>query len=147
MSTAKAKKQYIFLRGQGGDLSTGGITAPPLRDVQREHPSARCRWCGAERYRWDGATCPVCAAEMKKAEEGKAMTLYEMSKEYRAQAGALHDRIKELEARFPVPEQERGSLEARIRVLNVMRREARDLAMLTEHYYERGYRRNVRYTV
>ena len=27
------------------------------------------------------------------------------------------------------------------------RREARDLAVLLEHYYERGYRRNDRYTI
>ena len=38
-------------------------------------------------------------------------------------------------------------LELRIRILSAMWREARDLAVLTDRYYERGYRRNVRYTI
>ena len=42
---------------------------------------------------------------------------------------------------------ERGRLEDRIRLLSVMLREARELAVLTERYYDRGYRRNVRYTI
>ena len=42
---------------------------------------------------------------------------------------------------------ERCLLQDRIRMLSTMVREARELAVLTEHYYDRGYRRNVRYTV
>ena len=38
-------------------------------------------------------------------------------------------------------------LEDRIRMLRMMWREARDLAVLTERYYERGYRRNAKYTL
>ena len=38
-------------------------------------------------------------------------------------------------------------LQDRIRMLSTMVREARELAVLTERYYDRGYRRNVRYTV
>ena len=38
-------------------------------------------------------------------------------------------------------------LDDRIRMLTAMWREARDLAVLTDRYYERGYRRNVRYTL
>ena len=35
----------------------------------------------------------------------------------------------------------------RIRTLGIMWRETRDLAVLCEHYYDRGYRRNARYTL
>ena len=35
----------------------------------------------------------------------------------------------------------------RIKMLRTLWREARDLAVLCERYYERGYRRNVKYTI
>lgn len=35
----------------------------------------------------------------------------------------------------------------RIQTLQTIWRETRDLAVLLEHYYERGYRRNARYTL
>ena len=38
-------------------------------------------------------------------------------------------------------------LQDRIRLLSTMLREARELAVLTERYYERSYRRNEKYTV
>ena len=38
-------------------------------------------------------------------------------------------------------------LEQRIRHLETMWREARDLAVLCERYYDRGYHCNVRYTI
>ena len=44
-------------------------------------------------------------------------------------------------------EEERCLLAERIRMLSTMFREARELAVLTERYYERGYRRNVKYTI
>lgn len=77
------------------------------------------------------------------------MTLQEMSVEYRAQAQALRGRIKELEAarqeaRNPV---EKEKLQVRIWALDTLWREARDQAVLLERYYERGYRRNARYTL
>ena len=49
-----------------------------------------------------------------------------------------------------LPEQEedqRSTTEARIRMLAIMWREARDLAVLCERYYDRGYRRNGKYTL
>ncbi len=76
------------------------------------------------------------------------MTLYEISKDYRASAHALRGRIRELEETYPGLDREaRIRLDERIRVLTAMWRESRDLAVLCEHYYERGYRRNVRYTI
>ena len=76
------------------------------------------------------------------------MTLLELSSEYRAHAQVLKGRIRELEARFPdLPEEERCRMAERIHMLTARWREARDLAVLTERYYERGYRRNARYTL
>lgn len=78
------------------------------------------------------------------------MTLLELSVQYRAQADALRARIALLEG--TPPEQGPGEagallLQARVHMLRTMWREARDLAVLTARYYERGYRRNDRYTL
>ena len=77
------------------------------------------------------------------------MTLKELSVEYRAHAPALEGRISQLRRRLEEVRDpdERGRLEDRVRMLSVMLREARELAVLTERYYDRGYRRNARYTI
>lgn len=76
------------------------------------------------------------------------MTLIEISVEYRAQATVIQQRLRELRAQLPeLDPDQRSTMEGRIRMLTVMWREARDLAVLCEHYYERGYRRNARYTL
>lgn len=77
------------------------------------------------------------------------MTLLEMSVEYRAQARVLRRRISELELRRANERDaaERLVLEDRIRILETMWREARDLAVVTERYYDRGYWRNVKYAI
>jgi hypothetical protein len=41
----------------------------------------------------------------------------------------------------------RCQLQDRIRMLSAMLREANELAVLTERYYDRGYRRNAKYTI
>ena len=41
----------------------------------------------------------------------------------------------------------RDQMALRIQTLQTIWRETRDLAVLLEHYYERGYRRNARYTL
>ena len=74
------------------------------------------------------------------------MTLQELSVEYRAHAETLSARVKQRLEQTKNP-RERCLLQDRIRMLSTMVREARELAVLTEHYYDRGYRRNVRYTV
>ena len=78
----------------------------------------------------------------------EAMTLKELSIEYRAQATVLRGRIQELRGLLPEQEEDqRSTTEARIRMLAIMWREARDLAVLCERYYDRGYRRNGKYTL
>ncbi|HIV10890.1 MAG TPA: hypothetical protein IAD28_04275 [Candidatus Faeciplasma avium] len=77
------------------------------------------------------------------------MTLLELSVEYRASADALRERALELEHRLREDwdPADRVLLEDRIRLLRAMWRETRELAVLCERYYDRGYRRNVKYTV
>ena len=77
------------------------------------------------------------------------MTLLELSVEYRASAAALRERalLLENQQREEWDESRRMRLEDRIKMLRTMWREARDLAVLCERYYERGYRRNVKYTL
>ena len=77
------------------------------------------------------------------------MTLAELSVEYRAHARALDFRICQLQAVLERTENEdqRLMLNERIHMLSTMLREARELAVLTERYYERGYRRNAKYTL
>lgn len=77
------------------------------------------------------------------------MTLQELSVEYRAHARALDSRIRQLQERLEQTDdpEECCQLQARIRVLSIVHREARELAVLTERYYDRGYRRNAKYTI
>ena len=77
------------------------------------------------------------------------MTLKELSVQYRNQADVLRVRIGELAILRDQggPGADPCQLDARIRILTTMWREARDLAILTDRYYERGYRRNARYTI
>ena len=77
------------------------------------------------------------------------MTLAELSLEYRAHARALSLRICQLEylLKRSGSADERCRLEDRIRMLSTMLREANELAVLTGRYYDRGYRRNAKYTI
>lgn len=72
------------------------------------------------------------------------MTLLELSAEYRSHAAVLKTRIEELEQqrRYSRGKEERLALERRIRLLTSMYRDAKELAALTEHYYDRGYHSN-----
>ena len=77
------------------------------------------------------------------------MTLAELSLEYRAHAHALDLRICQLEYWLEQSDDpdRRCQLQDHIRMLSAMLREARELAVLTERYYDRGYRRNAKYTI
>lgn len=77
------------------------------------------------------------------------MTLTELSVEYRAHARQMDVRICQLQREWEqsMDERERCMLADRIRMLSTMVREARELAVLCERYYDRGYRRNAKYTV
>lgn len=77
------------------------------------------------------------------------MTLKELSVEYRAHAHALDLRICQLQDQLDntADPDESCMLQDRIHMLTVMLREARELAVLTERYYDRGYHRSAKYTV
>ena len=77
------------------------------------------------------------------------MTLAELALEYRAHAHALDLRICQLEYLLEGTRNadKRCQLQDRIRMLSTMLREANELAVLTERYYDRGYRRNAKYTI
>ena len=77
------------------------------------------------------------------------MTLLEMSAVYADSAAALRLRIAELRAamgELSDPEELRA-LRARIAALDPLLREARALAELTAHYYDRSYRKHEKYTL
>ena len=75
------------------------------------------------------------------------MTLHELSMEYSAQSEALHAcllQLRQQEATAPC-ESERIRIHDRVRILSSMWRDTRDIATLTEHYYERNRCRNAKY--
>jgi hypothetical protein len=77
------------------------------------------------------------------------MTLAQLSVDYRSHAAILKTRIEESEGEYRLCrcKPERQALERRIRLLSSMYRDARELAALTEHYYDRGYHSNERYKI
>ena len=85
----------------------------------------------------------------KRSKAERLMTLLEMSVEYRTQARVLRRRITDLELQRAreTDTTQRLVLEDRIRILETMWREARDLAVVTGRYYDRGYWRNVKYAI
>lgn len=75
------------------------------------------------------------------------MTLLELAVSYREQTDALRHRIQlvsELPART---EEERIAKTERLRLLDAMRRDTRDMAVICERYYDRSYHRNERYMI
>lgn len=77
------------------------------------------------------------------------MTLMEISLCYKSSAEAIHGRIVELrglERAEPDPDAA-FRLRRRIEELMPLWREARELAGLTAHYYDRSYHKNEKYTL
>ena len=76
------------------------------------------------------------------------MTLYQMSFLYREDALHLRMRITVLrEQARTADSEERLRLTRRILELEQLLRQSRELAELTQHYYERGYHRSEKYTL
>lgn len=77
------------------------------------------------------------------------MKLKELAVSYRQSAQRLAQRIAQLRqerAQTDNPEQRR-QLQVRIDTLLTMYRETRDIAVVCEQYYERGYCRNGKYKI
>ena len=86
---------------------------------------------------------------MYPVQEGKTMTLAQISEEYEASAALLRERLRFLRqelAKAKDPE-EIWHLKRRIAELTPMLTQMNELAELTSHYYERGYYRNAKYTL
>ena len=77
------------------------------------------------------------------------MTLLEMSASYRSSAAAIHGRIVELRGleRAQADPEAAFRLRRRIDELTPLWREARELALLTAHYYDRSYHKHEQYTL
>lgn len=75
------------------------------------------------------------------------MTLLRMAAGYRHSAELLRQRIKELreQAKGANPA-EKAQLDRRIRELNTLLRETREVALVLERYYDRRHCKNERYT-
>ncbi len=75
------------------------------------------------------------------------MTLAQLSVSYRQEEDALRRRIR-LVRELPVRTREEEIVrQDRLRLLEAMRRDVRDVAVICERYYERGYRMNERYAI
>ncbi len=77
------------------------------------------------------------------------MTLREMSECYAESASVLAALLRRLRARLRSSEDEaeRFALRCRINVLSEALTQARELALLTAHYYDRGFWRDEKYTL
>ena len=75
------------------------------------------------------------------------MKLKELAVSYRIQADALRHRIQLVEELPARTREEEMVKTERLRLLEAMRRDVRDLAVICERYYDRSYRRNERYCI
>ena len=77
------------------------------------------------------------------------MTLRELSYDYKEHGDAIALRIRELRAAAKETEdpERKNRLERRVAELKPLRQEARELAVLTRHYYDRRYHKNGKYTL
>ena len=77
------------------------------------------------------------------------MTLLEMSAEYTSSADAIRNRIRELQEAERMLTDEEGSRRLRLRIaaLTPLLREARELAGVTAHYYDRSYHKYEKYSL
>ena len=79
---------------------------------------------------------------------GRKFSYADLIVQIKKTAAALRERVLLLEHRLRGADGDgRRLLEGRIRLLRAMGREARELAVLCERYYERGYCRNGKYTL
>ena len=77
------------------------------------------------------------------------MKLKELAVSYRDSACRLAQRIGQLKRELAVTQDptERCLLRSRIESLRTMYRETRDIAVVCERYYERGYCRDAKYKI
>ena len=74
-------------------------------------------------------------------------SLKELAVSYRNAQDILRHRIQLAEELPAQTEVERSQKKERLRLLEAMRRDVREMAVICERYYERGYRPNERYVM
>ena len=75
------------------------------------------------------------------------MTLKEMAVTYRLEADRLRHRIQLVRERPARTEVERTAKIERLRLLEAMRRDVRDMAVICERYYDPDFHKNERYSI
>ena len=96
-----------------------------------------------ERPPWTGGKCEYGS------EKHEGVTLAEIARGYREAAVPLRQRLRQLRQALKTAQdpEEIFHLKRRIAELTPMLTECNALAALCEHYYERGYYRDERYTL
>ncbi len=75
------------------------------------------------------------------------MTLKEMAVTYRLEADRLRHRIQLVRELPTHTEVERTAKIERLRLLEAMRRDVRDMAVICERYYDPDFHKNERYSI
>lgn len=75
------------------------------------------------------------------------MTLKEIAVSYRLEADRLRHRIQLVRELPTRTEMERTAKIERLRLLEAMRRDVRDMAVICERYYDPGFHKNERYSI
>ena len=111
------------------------------QDPQMQKEAGYCNRCGGEVY----APSQICG----RCEKRPFAPLKELSRGYREAARPLRIRLRELRMALEKAEdpEEVWHLKRRIAELTPLLTQMNELADLTEHYYDRGYWRNEKYTL
>ena len=106
-------------------------------DPQAQPPAGFCPTCGGEVYE-PSCQCDRCFK-----------TLAELALDYERSAQPLRQRLSQLrrELAAATDPEEIWHIKRRILELTPMLTQMNELADLTEHYYDRGYWRNEKYTL
>ena len=75
------------------------------------------------------------------------MTMTEMAVSYRREADALRHRMRMVREKPARTKAERMAKEERLKMLKAMRRDARDVAVFCERYYDKTYHGNRNFRV
>ena len=75
------------------------------------------------------------------------MTLAQLSVSYRQEENILRQRILLVRELPALTQEEELVKQDRLRLLEAMRRDVRDVAVICERYYDRGYHINERYSL
>lgn len=111
------------------------------KDPQVQKPEGFCDACGGELYA-PGLICSRC-------QRRPFAPLRDLSRGYREAAKPLRARLRELRIALEKSQdpEEIWHIKRRIAELTPLLTQMNELADLTEHYYDRGYWRNEKYTL